>query len=89
MPRPEDNPHGWCRRVQKDWVVTNCLQVGKQNNLGVLTQCSPLLLTQRDFIDVAVEIDIASDGTSSQNSTFRVHLSLLHIVLLAKASELP
>ena len=87
--QPEDDPHGWCPRVQKDWVIANRLQVGKKNNLGVLTQCSPLLLTQGDFVDVAVEIDVASDGTSSQNSTVRVHLSLLHIVLLAKASKFP
>ena len=63
--RPEDDPHGWCPRVQKDWVIANRLQVGKKNNLGVLTQCLPLLLTQGDFVDVAVEIDVASDGTSS------------------------
>ena len=36
--QPEDDPHGWCPREQKDWVITNCLQVGKKNNLGVLVE---------------------------------------------------
>ena len=87
--QPKDDPHSWCLRVQKDWVITNHLQVGKQNNLGVLTQYSPLYLIQGDFVNVAIEIDVALDGTLSQNSVVHVHLSLLHIVLLAKASELP
>lgn len=89
MLQPEDDPQGWCPAVNNEWLITSRLQVGKPNSLGVLVQCSPLLLTEGDFVDVAIEIDIASNGTPSRNGQVRVHLSMQHVILLAKAVDAP
>jgi hypothetical protein len=48
-------------------------------------RCSPFLFSKGDFVDVALELDVA---TGDKHGKTRVHLNLTHVVLLKNAIEI-
>jgi hypothetical protein len=67
----------------------NVLEVGHIDGNGEASACSPLLIGQGSFVDVAVSVDIvvrmAKKGRHGKPvASTRVYLNLLHVFLLAR-----
>jgi len=67
-----------------NWIIDGHLQIGRKVEDGSTVKCNSALISVGDFVDVGVEIDVATGNKNGEN---RVHLSVTHIVQLLKAAE--
>ena len=81
---PEDDPKKMCSNLPSNWAVTSHLQIGRKLSDGSTTKCSPLLISVGDFVDVGLEVDVATGGRHNRN---RVHFSITHVLQLLKATD--
>ena len=72
------------RKVNKRWLVTDKVQVGRRTNEGRLVRCSPLMIQKGDFVDISVVADIATFCSSGEQGG-KVHFSLEQVIQLAEA----
>lgn len=73
--------------MSNHWVVTERLPIGKKVEGQKYVRCNPLILSNGDFVDVAVELDIATSRTANGVTTNRVHLSMQHVIQLVTAED--
>ena len=67
---PSEDPCGDAKKIEKQWVVTEKVQVGIQDDDGRLTRCSPLAIQPGDFVDVTVVADISSYAGNESHKLF-------------------
>lgn len=83
----DDDPEYLCGQISNDWVVTDKLAIGRKVDGGKYVRCSPLVIGNGDFVDVAVEMDIASTRNANGVVANRVHLSMQHVIQLVNAQD--
>ena len=72
------------KKVNKRWLVTDKVQVGRRTTDGRLVRCSPLMIQKGDFVDISVVADIATFCASGEQGG-KVHFSLEQVIQLAEA----
>ena len=64
------------------WIISNRLAIGHKIDGNRYVHCSPLIISNGDFVDVAVEFDIASTHNTNGVYVNCVHLSMQHVIQL-------
>lgn len=73
--------------MSNHWIVTERLPIGKKVEGQKYVRCNPLILSNGDFVDVAVELDIATSRNANGVTANRVHLSMQHVIQLVTAQD--
>jgi hypothetical protein len=79
---PADDPEDRCGVLDGQWTVTEKLQIGRVLDNGDSVQCSPLALSEGDFVDVGLSFDIAFTKAFNGQRKVRVFLCLEHVLQL-------
>lgn len=87
--KPEDDPDDFYPAISSEWVVASRLQIGRRLADSRMTKCSPLAINNGDFVDVAVEVDVATSRGRDNQNRIRAHLAMVHVLQLARAEDLP
>lgn len=83
----EDDPENLCKKMSNEWVVSDKLPIGRKVDGHKYVRCSPLIIGNGDFVDVAVELDIATSRNASGGNMNHVHLSMQHVIQLVTAQD--
>jgi hypothetical protein len=73
-----------CSKLPDNWIIRDRLQIGRKLTDGSTVKCSPLVISVGDFVDVGLEVDVATGGRYGAN---RVHFSITHVVQLMKYAD--
>jgi hypothetical protein len=79
---PADDPEDRCAVLDGQWSVTEKLQIGRLLDNGDSVQCSPLALSEGDFVDVGLSFDVAFAKAPNGQRKVRVFLCLEHVLQL-------
>jgi hypothetical protein len=79
-----DDPDSARTKLPPNWITGSHLQIGRKLPDGSTSRCSPLVISVGDFVDVGLELDVASGDKYTKN---RVHLCITHVVQLMKSTE--
>jgi hypothetical protein len=79
---PSDDPDNRCAVLDGSWFVREKLQVGRLLDDGRMIQCSPLALSDGDFVNVGMSFDIAFAKAPNGHRRVRVFLCLEHVLQL-------
>jgi hypothetical protein len=77
-----DDPENKCEILIGQWVVAEKLQIGCLMDNGDTVECSPLALSDGDFVDVGLSFDIALVKAPNGQWRVRVFLCLEHVLQL-------
>ena len=80
--QPNEDPENLCGPISDEWIISNRLTIGRKADGNRYVHCSPLIISNGDFIDIAVEFDIASTRNANGVYVNRVHLSMQHVIQL-------
>ena len=79
---PADDPEDRCAILDGQWLIAEKLQIGRLLDNGDTVQCSPLALSEGDFVDVGLSFDIALAKAPNGQRKVRVFLCLEHVLQL-------
>lgn len=57
MLRPSDDPSGKAKRMEKEWIITDRIQFGRQID-GKVYRCNGMMIRPGDFVDVTAVAEI-------------------------------
>lgn len=80
----EEDPQNMYSNLPDNWAMDGRLQIGRKLSDGTTIKCSPFLISVGDFVDVGLEVDVATAGRHGRN---RVHFSITHVVQLLKSAD--
>lgn len=89
---PRDDINHWARNIENEWMVTDKLQLGTFDYTNGSTKaCSAMNFGIGDFVDIGFSFDIVERPSREirNQSTYDIHCSLLHMLQLYKASDVP
>lgn len=81
-----EDPDRDAERVSSSWVITEQLQVGKQEANGKVVPAKAYEIKQGDFVDIAATFDIFTPGINGHKCVVRLWMH--RIVRLASAAEM-
>lgn len=77
-----DDPGNKAQNIESSWIVADMLPIGQRMSDGQERQCSQLLLSEGDFVDVGI-----SFGIVSKRRKVSIHLVVEYISQLVKAND--
>lgn len=83
----EEDPNGDAKAIEKQWVVSNKLQIGKRSTNGTVCACAPEEIRVGDFVDVLVSPEIVQRRGRGRDD-LQVYFDLKGVVRLTTAREL-
>jgi hypothetical protein len=83
-----DDPENKCEVLGGRWVVAEKLQIGRLMDNGDTVECSPLALSEGDFVDVGLSFDVALVKAPNGQRRVRVFLCLEHVLQLLPYRQL-
>lgn len=72
--------------MSDQWVVKDRLAIGRKVEGDRYLRCNPMLICTGDFVDVAIELDIATSRNANGETATRVQ-SILHVIQLVTAEN--
>lgn len=80
-----DDPENWYPAVANNWAVNERIEVGRRVPSGDIVNCTHLILSVGDFVDVTVVADISY----RRNTGVSVHLAPTRVIQLTTAADFP
>lgn len=85
MLRPSDDPTGKAKRMEKDWIISDRIQVGRQID-GKVYKCNGMMIRPGDFVDVTAVAEIYTyNGVGGKD--IHVNFAMTRVVQLKAAGD--